>query len=75
MTFFRWYWLVWLVIGFGVMETYGLIWNPQATLSETVWNWFGVMKNQPIGQWSVEHYLLLAFVVWLAGHLAFRIWR
>lgn len=75
MTFFRWYWLLWLVVGFGAMETYGLIWNPKATLSVTVWDWLGVMRNQPIGQWSVQHYLLLVFVVWFAGHMAFRIWR
>ena len=75
MSGWRIYWLLWLIAGFAVPETYGLFRNPQATLSETVWDWFGVMKSQSISQWSVQHYILLVFVIWLAGHMAFRIWR
>ncbi|MFF1469154.1 hypothetical protein [Streptomyces mirabilis] len=75
MTGWQWYWLAWIGVGFLAPETYALFTEPQNTLSETVWSWFGVMKNQQISQWSVQHYLLLAFVIWLAGHMAFRIWR
>jgi hypothetical protein len=75
MTRWQYYWLAWLVVGFLVPETWALFTKPQNTLSETVWGWFGVMRNQPISQWSIQHYILLAFVVWLAAHLAFRIWR
>lgn len=75
MTGMQWYWLGWIGLGFLVPETYALFTRPENTLSETVWTWFGVMKNQSVSQWSIQHYLLLVFVVWLAGHMAFRIWR
>ena len=75
MSGWSWYWLLWLVGGFAVPETVALVRNPRDTLSDTVWGWFGVMRGQPISSWSVEHYVLLAFVIWLAGHIAFRIWR
>lgn len=75
MTGWQWYWLAWLLGGFAVPETYALFTDSRRTLSETAWSWFGVMKGQPIGQWNVQHYALLAFLIWLAGHLAFRIWR
>lgn len=75
MTRWQLYWLAWLLVGFLVPETYALFTDSRNTLSETTWSWFGVMKNQPISQWSVQHYILLGFVVWLAGHMAFRIWR
>ena len=75
MTGWQWYWLGWMFVGFLAPETYALITDSKNTLSETVWGWAGVMKGQPVSQWSVQHYLLAAFVVWLAGHMAFRIWR
>lgn len=75
MSFWRWYWLAWLLVGFAGPETYGLLRNPKATLSETVWDWFGVMRGQSVSQWSVQHYVLLVFLFWLLFHLAFRIWR
>lgn len=73
----RWhlYWLLWLVVGFAVPETWALFTNPRNTLSDTTWSWFHVITGQPISEWSIQHYILLAFLIWLAGHMAFRIWR
>lgn len=71
----RLYWLVWLVIFFGVPETYWLFVNTKNTLSWTIWTWFGVHPGVPVWQWSVAHLLLGAVLVWLLGHLAFGIWR
>ncbi len=75
MTAWQWYWLAWILGGFAAPETIALIRNPRDTLSETVWSWFGVKTGMPIWQWNVLHIALLAFMVWLLGHMAFRIWR
>lgn len=75
MSGWAWYWLAWLVVGFGVPETIALIHNPEDTLSDTVWSWFGVKTGMPIWQWNVLHIALLLFMIWLLGHMAFRIWR
>ena len=75
MTWFRVYWLLWIGVGFLAPETYALFTDSKNTLSETVWDWFGVMKQQSISQWSVEHYVLLAFMAWLFFHMVFRIFR
>ncbi|MEU8968177.1 hypothetical protein AB0D11_02680 [Streptomyces monashensis] len=75
MTVWRWYWLLWLLVGFVVPETIALIRDPKNTLSYAVWDWFGVKAGVPISHWTVLHVLLLAFVIWLAGHFAFGIWR
>ena len=75
MTGWSWYWAAWLVVGFAVPETYALLTNSRNTLSDTVWSWFGVRTGMPIWQWNVLHIALLGFLVWLLGHMAFRIWR
>ena len=75
MTGFRLYWLLWLIVGFVVPETYALITNARNTLSWTVWDWFGVRAGVPISHWTFLHFLLLAFMVWLAFHFVFGIWR
>lgn len=75
MTKWQIYWLLWLVGGFAVPETYALLTRPQNTLSDTVWGWFGVVTGEPMSRWSIQHYILLAFLLWLLGHMAFRIWR
>lgn len=75
MTGMRLYWLLWLVVGFGVPETYWLFANTKNTLSWTVWTWFGVREGVPVWQWSVAHLLLAVILLWLVGHLAFGIWR
>lgn len=72
----QWYWLGWILAGFGVPETIALTTGRyEDTLSDTVWNWFGVKTGMPIWQWNILHLFLLAFMVWLMGHMAFRIWR
>lgn len=43
------------------------------TLSEHVWRWFGVTGKNG-GGWTWKRYVLLAFLVWLTGHLAWALW-
>ncbi|WP_169317119.1 hypothetical protein [Actinacidiphila oryziradicis] len=74
MTRWQWYWAAWLVIGFLLPETWALLTGSRNTLSDTVWSWFGVREGVPIWQWNVLHLVLFAFMVWLLGHMAFRIW-
>ena len=70
------YWAAWLLLGFGVPEAIALVTHhPERTLSDAVWRWFDVLPGQTVWQWKFVHFILLAIVVWLAGHLAFRIWR
>ena len=71
----QWYWLLWIIVGFTVPETAALVTNPRNTLSDTVWAWFDVKTGMPIWQWNVLHVTLLMFMVWLFGHMVFRIWR
>ena len=75
MTGWQWYWLAWILAGFAVPETIALVRDPRDTLSWTVWGWFGVREGVPIWQWNLLHILLLLFMVWLFGHMVFRIWR
>lgn len=75
MSGWSWYWLLWIVVGFAVPETIALVRNPKDTLSDTVWSWFNVKTGMPIWQWNVLHVALLGFLIWLLGHMAFRIWR
>lgn len=72
-----WYWLVWLVIGFGVPEAWAIIsGHPQYTLSDTVWRIFQVEPLDPTPwHWKFVHFILAAFMLWLTGHFVFRIWR
>lgn len=70
------YWALWLIAGFGVPESLAFITHhPERTLSGTVWRWFDVLPGETIWQWKAAHFLLLAIIVWLAGHLVLRIWR
>ena len=71
----RIYWAIWIVAGFVVPETIALVRNNSETLSDTIWKWFGVKNGIPISHWTVLHFFLLAFMIWLLGHMAFRIWR
>lgn len=76
-----WYWIAWIVAGFGVPEAYGLVYNTQDTFS---WQWWGIEQidfKDPFdfAVWTPAHWviglLLLVFVVWLGGHLVFGIWK
>lgn len=80
--FLRWlwspnvYWALWLVVGFGLREGIALgTGHPEGTLSESTWRWFDVVPGKTIAQWSILHFILLFFMIWLFGHLAFGIWR
>ncbi|MER6350687.1 hypothetical protein ABT186_02225 [Streptomyces sp. NPDC001634] len=75
MTGWRLYWLLWLIVGFCVPETYTLITNARNTLSWTVWDWFGVKEGVPLSHWTFLHILLLLFMFWLFFHFVFGIWR
>jgi hypothetical protein len=67
-------WLAWLAI-FMVLEGYALL-TPRAgdTLSEHVWEWFGIARNgeadkRPIsGSIRARRFILLAFMAWLSLH-------
>jgi hypothetical protein len=81
MTKWGWYWLLWLVIGFGVPETIGLLQNVKNTLSWQIWGLEHINFSDPLNlsQWPCIHWalaiLLFAFITWLGVHLIFGIWR
>jgi hypothetical protein len=76
-----WYWLAWIVLGFGIPEAYGLIFNAGDTLSENVWGFEDYNPWHPtvLADWTWLHLTLagfmLVFMVWLFCHLIFGIWR
>lgn len=73
------YWALWLVVLFGVPETIALATgHDEWTLSETAWRWFNVVPGQTVRQWTIVHFLLAAFMIWLTLHMVFRaftVWR
>jgi hypothetical protein len=75
MNAWSWYWLTWIIVGFGLPETMAVLTSPRNTLSDTVWHWFGVREGMPIWHWSILHIVLLLFMAWLFGHMVFGIWR
>jgi hypothetical protein len=76
-----WYWIAWAIGGFGLPETYGLIYNAKDTLSRQFWGVEHLDFGDPLdfADWTWLHYLigivLLAGFIWLIGHLVFGIWR
>jgi len=66
------YWLIWLGVFFMVPEMWALFTNPANTLSDQVWRLTGQGVSS---QWSFAHFVVLAFCVWLLGHMAFGWWR
>lgn len=71
----RIYWALWILVGFMVPESIALWRGKGETLSDTIWKWFGVKEGISLTHWTVLHFFLLAFMIWLLGHMAFRIWR
>lgn len=72
-----WYWVAWLILGFGVPEAVALATgHPQNTLSDTVWRLCSVKPHQdnPLA-WNAAHILMSMFLVWVLLHFVFRIWR
>ncbi len=62
------FWKV-LIAVFVIAESYALVYRPDDVLSAWVWRWFNVADG-----WSIERILLLVFLVWLVGHLAWMKW-
>lgn len=72
----RWYWLVWLLIGFGVPEGIALATKHYGnTLSDTVWKWCSVTPGDTFTHWTFLHVLLAMLMLWLAVHLVLGIWK
>lgn len=58
----NWYWLLWLVIGFGLPETIALATgHPERTLSWSVWQLRDLCK-------LAFYVLWIVLVAWLTGH-------
>ena len=75
-TWADYYWPIWLVVLFGIPEGVALATgHPEWTLSDWVWRVFDVLPGSTLWEWRAVHFFLLAFMVWLTLHLAFRIWR
>jgi hypothetical protein len=68
------FWIAWLA-AFALVEGKALLSRtPDSTFSEHVWDWFRVRDSRPTGWVLVARSVLLLFLVWLAGHLAFGWW-
>src|SRR5258707_10303172 len=72
------YWPVWLGVllaAFLPGEILGLIQGGQNTLSNFVWQYLKLAKNEAIWQWSALDFLIfgawVTVVVWLTAHLFF----
>jgi hypothetical protein len=76
------YWSTLLTVFFGGFFAYEITsiatGHPENTLSAYIWNWLGVMRGQPITQWSFAHFAFLGIFTltagWLIGHFGFGIW-
>ena len=68
---FTWWWVVWLVVGFGVWEFIAIRRKaPGDTLSETVWRFF-CLKGRKAGKsgWCMVRRIgFFAFWIWLSIH-------
>jgi hypothetical protein len=74
MNVMTYFWLAWIVM-FLSLEIYGLVTNLRGdTFSETVWRWFRVMDTRPTTLTWILRSILVVFLVWLTGHLAFGWW-
>jgi hypothetical protein len=71
---FTYLWLGWIA-AFLIIEA-SAIWlrPPGDTLSEKVWAWFRVRDKRPTALVWLLRVPLYAFLIWLAGHLAFGWW-
>jgi hypothetical protein len=81
LTGWAWYWLAWVVAGFGAPEAWWLVNNVRNTLSDQVWGLESENLAHPFdfSAWPWPHYVFAAvfliFIVWLTGHLVLGIWR
>jgi hypothetical protein len=66
-------WMIaWLAMGgyFLLVEALALFRSRTGTLSDTIRIWVGARG----GHWTWRRWALLAFMVWLTGHLCFGWW-
>jgi hypothetical protein len=66
MSIWTWLWIAWGVAFFAI-EIPAWLRSRTGTLSDTIRGWARVRG----GQWTWRRWALLAFLVWLLGHLAF----
>jgi hypothetical protein len=80
LTWFSWYWLIWL-LAFLVPELYWLYANPVNTLSDNVWSLEGINFAQPFDfpMWTSTHWGIAVLVwllfAWLSLHFPFGLLR
>lgn len=68
---FTWWWIVWIVVGFGVPEGLALVRSKRGdTLSEHTWKWFSLKgdKSRLRPLQVVARFGFLAFWAWLSFH-------
>ena len=76
-----WYWIIWFFGGFGVYETWGLIFDTKDTLSWQFWGLEHINFSDPwqFSTWPLVHWIIAALVtgllVWLEGHIVVGIWK
>lgn len=76
------YWAFWSITSFVTFLVYELYQiatgHPENTLSASVWHMLGVIKGQPITQWSFVHFMFIGIftltAIWLIGHFGFEDW-
>jgi hypothetical protein len=70
------YWILWLVVGFGVPECVALARHKyNNTLSECVWRWCQVTPGNTLAHWTALHVFVALLMLWLFFHIVFGIWR
>lgn len=70
------YWLFWLVVGFGLPEGIALgTGHPENTLSDTAWRWCQVTPGDSLTHWTFLHILVAGLLLWLFVHISLGIWR
>lgn len=68
-SFFGWYWIVWLVIGFGIPEAIALARRAEGdTLSEHVRKWFATEPGASGKFVTLRRVVLLGAMAWLSIH-------
>lgn len=74
MTTPAWAWALWIA-AFAILEGIGLLdRQPGGTLSEIVWAVFRVRDRRPTALTWTLRAALLAFLIWLTGHLGLGWW-
>ncbi len=67
-------WLLWIAAFFAIEIPALLAKDPDASLSDHIKDWFHVRDKRPTALTWVLRGVLLAFLVWLTGHLEFGWW-